>query len=139
MNVYDIFTKHPKIAGIDTSVADIAAMMRDKNCGSIPIISENKMIGMITDRDIAIRCVAGGLDPAVTKARQIMTPNILYCYEDDSVEAVARNMAENQVRRLPVVNRDKMLTGIVSLGDLSLGCEDDSVCGEALERIRLAP
>lgn len=139
MNVYDVFTKNPKVADISASVADIASMMKERNCGSIPILSNNKIIGMITDRDIAIRCVAGGLDPSKTQAHQIMTPGILYCYEDDQVEAVARNMAENHIRRLPVVNREKMLTGIVSLCDLSLGCEDDSVCGEALEMIRLSP
>ena len=138
MMISDILSKDVEVVNPETPATEIAMAMRDRNCGSIPVVEHNKLIGMVTDRDIAIRCVAVGVDPAVTTARDIMSPGVKYCYDDQPVEEVARNMGDIKVRRLPVVNREKKLVGIVSLGDLSIACEDDAVCGEVLERIRLA-
>ncbi|NCC22678.1 MAG: CBS domain-containing protein [Alphaproteobacteria bacterium] len=138
MKIKDILSRDVELANPDTTIADVARKMKERNCGSIPVSENDRLVGMITDRDIAIRCVAEGLDCASMTAEQIMTPGILYCYDDEDAEEVARNMAETKVRRLPVVNRDKKLVGIVSLGDLAVGCEDESITGEVLERIRLA-
>lgn len=138
MKIKDILSRDVELANPDTPIADVARKMKERNCGSIPVSENDRLVGMITDRDIAIRCVAEGLDCASMTAEQIMTPGILYCYDDEDAEEVARNMAETKVRRLPVVNRDKKLVGIVSLGDLAVGCEDESITGEVLERIRLA-
>ncbi len=138
MLICDILTKDVKVIGPDAFATDVAIAMAEKNCGSIPVAENNRLIGMITDRDLAIRCVATGLDPAATKARDIMSAGIVYyCYSDEPVEDVVRKMGEVKVRRLPVMNRENDMVGIVSLGDLAIACEDSAICGEALERIRL--
>jgi CBS domain-containing protein len=108
--------------------------MRDADIGSTPVVDEDRLIGMVTDRDIVVRVVAGGGDPGTSTARDAMSPGILYCYADDSIEAVLENMGDQQIRRLPVVNRDKRLVGVVSLGDLSLTGKRRAA-GEALQEI----
>jgi CBS domain-containing protein len=89
------------------------------DAGTVPVGKDQKLVGMLTDRDIAVRAVAKGLGPD-TPVREIMSADVKYCFEDQSIEEVARNMADIQVRRLPVVNRDKRLVGILSLGDLAV-------------------
>ncbi len=138
MKVSEIYSQDVELAVPDMTVLEIARKMEERNCGSIPVRDDDRLIGMVTDRDIVIRCVAKGLDPSTTTAQQIMTPGILYCYDDEDAEDVANNMAEAKVRRLPVLNQDKRLVGIVSLGDLAIGCEDGEILAETLERIRLA-
>jgi len=101
------------------TVSEIAQKMRDGDFGILPIEENDRLIGMVTDRDIAIRAVASGRDLARTKAREIMSEKILYCYDDQSLDQVAQNLGENQVHRLPVLNRHKKLVGILSLGDLA--------------------
>jgi CBS domain-containing protein len=119
--------------GPDATIAEIARRMRAEDIGSIPVALNDRLIGMVTDRDIVIRGVADDGDIARTTARQVMSQSILYCFSDESVAAVLKNMGENQIRRLPVVDRDKRLVGIVSLGDLSLAA--DSKAGGALKKI----
>ena len=138
MMVSDIISRDVEVVSPETTVTHIAMAMKDRNCGSIPVVEHDRLVGMVTDRDIVVRCIAAGVDPDITTARDIMSPGIKYCYSDQPVEEVARNMGDIKVRRLPVVNREKKLVGIVSLGDLAIVCEDDSVCGEVLEHIRLA-
>jgi len=101
------------------SIAKAAQMMSDCDAGVLPVGEEDRLVGMITDRDIAIRAVARGRSHD-TPVREVMSHEVLYCFDDEEIDDVARNMADQQVRRLPVVNRDKRLVGIVSLGDLSL-------------------
>jgi CBS domain-containing protein len=97
-------------------------------------VSENdKLIGVITDRDIVIRAITKGQEFGMTKVRDVMTPKVLYCYEDDSIEDVAQNLANNQVRRMPVMNQDKRLVGVVSLGDICLN--DKNCAAAAMEKI----
>jgi CBS domain-containing protein len=106
--------------------------MRDEDIGVVPVTENDRMIGMVTDRDIVVRCVASGsLDGAT--ARTAMSPRVLYCYEDQSVNEILANMAEQQVRRMPVVSREKRLVGVVSLGDLSQTSQRKS--GESLKEI----
>jgi CBS domain-containing protein len=116
----------------DTPVAEIARRMRDQDIGAVPVVENDRMIGMVTDRDIAVRCVASGNVEAAT-ARTTMSPRVLYCYEDQSVGDILENMAKQQVRRMPVVNRDKRLVGVVSLGDLSR--KSQRKAGESLKEI----
>ncbi len=107
--------------------------MRQHDVGSIPIGENDQLIGMVTDRDIVVRIVAEGGDLDSATARQAMSPRILYCYEDETVTDVLKNMGDNQVRRLPVISREKRLVGVVSLGDLSQAAETPA--GGALKEI----
>ncbi len=108
--------------------------MRDMDCGFMPLAENDRMIGMITDRDITIRAVAEGKNPEDVRAREIMTEKTYYCYDDQDVEEVCNNMGEIQVRRLPVVNRDKRLVGIVSMGDLAQSASRPNV-GQTQQQI----
>jgi CBS-domain-containing membrane protein len=102
----------------DGTLREVATLMKKIDAGVLPVAERDKLIGMITDRDIAIRGMAEGKGPN-TKVREVMSHEVKYCFEDEDVAHVAQNMAELQVRRLPVMNRDKRLVGIVSLGDLA--------------------
>lgn len=118
MRVSEAMTKDVVIANPDQSICDAAKMMAEADAGALPVGDNDRLVGVITDRDIAIRAVAQHLSPD-TPVREVMSQEVLYCFEDEDIEKVAQNMADNQVRRLPVVNRDKRLVGIVSLGDVS--------------------
>src|SRR5690606_8949466 len=106
--------------------------MRDGDIGSLPVAEGDRLIGMVTDRDIVLRVVAEGRDCAEATARDAMSPGILYCYDDETIEDVLDNMGDNQIRRLPVLSRSKRLVGVVSLGDLSLSGRS---AGQALRQI----
>jgi CBS domain-containing protein len=108
-------------------------MMAELDAGVIPVGENDRLVGMITDRDIAIRAVAKGKGPD-TPVRDVMSSEVKYCYDDEDLEHVAKNMGDIQVRRLPVVNRDKRLVGIVSLGDIAKK-EDAETAGEATARV----
>jgi CBS domain-containing protein len=118
MQVINVMSRDVKTIAPDQTVRDAAAMMRQLDAGVLPVGERDKLVGVITDRDIAIRGVAEGKGPD-TKIRDVMSHEVKYCFEDEDVAHVAENMAELQVRRLPVMNRDKRLVGIVSLGDLA--------------------
>ena len=115
----DLMSTDVEFVSPDTTIADAAKKMRDGNFGMLPVAEDDRMIGAISDRDIAIRAVAEGLG-AYTKVRDVMSDGIAWAYDDDSVEQAAKIMSERQVRRLPVVNRAKRLVGIVALGDFSV-------------------
>lgn len=119
MKVSEVMTRNVCVASPRMSIAKAAQMMSDCDAGILPVGEEDRLVGMITDRDIAIRAVARGRSHD-TPVREVMSHEVLYCFDDEEIDDVARNMADQQVRRLPVVNRDKRLVGIVSLGDLSL-------------------
>ena len=119
MQIADAMTKGVRVARPDAPVLELATRMRDEDIGSIPVAENDKLLGMVTDRDIVTRCVAETPDVSQIRARDVMSPKVLYCFENDSVVDVLANMREQQVRRLPVVNRDKRLVGVVSIGDLS--------------------
>jgi CBS domain-containing protein len=107
--------------------------MSDVDAGVLPVGENDRLVGMITDRDIAVRAVAQGKGPD-TPVREVMTADVKYCFEDEATDQVARNMGDQQVRRLPVVNRDKRLVGILSLGDLAV-MQGGQPAGEALTDI----
>ena len=119
MRVSEAMTREVRVASPGQSIRDVAKIMDEINAGSIPVGDNDRLVGMITDRDIAIRAVATGKGPD-TPVREVMTTEqVLYCYEDEELDHVAKNMSQQQVRRLPVVNRDKRLVGIVSLGNIA--------------------
>jgi CBS domain-containing protein len=112
-------TRDPELIDPTASIRDAAQRMKNEDIGALPVGENDRLIGMVTDRDIALRAVADGRDPSSTTVRDVMSEKIFYCFEDDDVEAAARCMADNQVRRLPILNRDKRLTGIVALADIA--------------------
>src|SRR5262245_46431624 len=124
MFVRECMTKTVELASPDMTILEAACKMRDGDFGILPVGQNDRLVGMVTDRDIAIRATAEGKDPNSTKVRDVMSVGTLYCYDDQTLEEVAKNMGENQVRRLPVLNREKRLVGILSLGDVALSEPD---------------
>ena len=119
MKVGEIMTRGVKIASPDDTIQQAASRMAELDVGVLPVGENDRLVGMLTDRDIAIRAVAQGRGPD-TKVREAMTPEVRYCFEDEDLDDVVQNMGENKVRRLPVMSRDKRLVGIVSFGDVAL-------------------
>jgi CBS domain-containing protein len=130
MKVSEAMTTDVRIGNPNQTIQEAARMMGELDAGVLPIGENDRLVGMITDRDIAIRAVAKGLAPN-TPVRDVMTREVKYCFEDDDLEDVAHNMADIQVRRLPVLNRDKRLVGIVSVGDIAIA-EGPEPAGEAI-------
>lgn len=133
MKVSNCMTKNVQVANPDQTIRDAAMAMSRLDAGVMPVGENDRLVGMITDRDIAIRGVAEGKGPE-TKIRDVMSTDVKYCFDDEEVDDVLHNMGELQVRRLPVLNRDKRLVGIISLGDLATNGEI-SDAGEALSDI----
>ena len=119
MRVAEVMTRGVEIASPDDTVQKAASRMAELDAGVLPVGENDRLVGMVTDRDIAIRVVAQGKGPD-TKVRDVMTPEVRYCFEDENLDQAVRNMGENKVRRLPVMSRDKRLVGIVSFGDVAL-------------------
>lgn len=135
MKIYEIMTPDPQVIPPEAPTNEAAGLMRDLDVGMIPVCDGEHLRGMITDRDIAIRGVAEGLDLVTTPVDRLMTREVLYCFEDQTTGEAADMMEENQVRRLVVLNRNKRLTGIVSIGDLATRAGDKEKLAEAVERI----
>lgn len=133
MRVSECMTRDVAIANPQETICDAAKMMADCDAGMLPVGENDRLVGVITDRDIAVRGVADGKGPGA-KVGDVMSAEVRYCYEDDDINDVLRNMGELQVRRLPVLSRDKRLVGIVSLSDLAASGVTASV-GEALNDI----
>ena len=137
MQVREVMTKGAECVGPDDTLQAAARKMKALDVGPLPVCGENdRLVGMLTDRDIVVRAVAEGHDPRTAKVRDAMTEGVTYCYEDDAVADAASLMSEKQIRRLVVLNRDKRLVGIVSLGDLAVETGGDrQVAGKALEGV----
>jgi CBS domain-containing protein len=133
MRVSDAMTRDVRIANPGQSIREVAKIMAEIDAGSMPVGENDRLVGMITDRDIAIRAVAAGKGPD-TPVREVMSEEVKYCFDDEDLEHVAQNMGEIQMRRLPVVNRDKRLVGIVSLGDVAQN-EDAKTIGKATAQV----
>ena len=119
MRVSEAMTRDVRVANPGQSIREVASIMAEIDAGSLPVGENDRLVGMITDRDIAIRAVAEGKGPD-TPVREVMTTEqVLYCFEDEDLNHVAENMSDERVRRLPVMNREKRLVGIVSLGDVA--------------------
>jgi len=138
----ELMTRDVKVITPDTTIGEAAKKMRDGNFGMMPVEENDRMIGAISDRDIAIRAVAEGMDFS-TKVRDVMSKGVAWAYDDETVEQAVAIMSERQVRRLPVVNRAKRLVGIVALGDLAVDSSVDSSeikpVAEALSEISKPP
>jgi CBS domain-containing protein len=121
MLISDVMTRDVDVIGPGTTLKEAACRMRDRDVGSLPVAEHDRLVGMLTDRDIVVKGIAADCDAGRATASEVMSPKVLYCFDDQSVEEVLANMGDVQVRRLPVVDRDKKLVGIVSIGDLAKG------------------
>jgi CBS domain-containing protein len=119
------------------SLLQAAQKMRKLDVGPLPVCEGDHLVGIITDRDITVRAVAKGCDPLTTTVDDVMTPDVVYCFEDQDVEDAARLMTGHQIRRVVVLNRERRLAGIVSLGDLAVETGDEKLAGETLEQVSL--
>jgi CBS domain-containing protein len=119
MKISEYMTRYVRLANPQQTIRDAAQVMAELDAGAVPVGEDDRLVGMITDRDIAIRAVATGRPPE-TPISEVMTEEVDYCFEDDDVRDVLRNMGEIQVRRLLVLDRDKRLVGIVSVGDIAV-------------------
>jgi CBS domain-containing protein len=135
MQLRDIMTRDVEVVSPKDTIRDAARIMKTRNVGSIPVCDGKRLQGIITDRDIAVRAVAEGRDASATLVGDVMTPDIVYGREDQDVGDAARVMEQQQIRRLVVLDDDKQLVGIVSLGDLATDSGDRALAGEALEAI----
>lgn len=117
------------------NVMEAAQMMERLDVGVLPVVNDGKLVGVVTDRDITVRAIAAGKDPKDATVNETMTPNLVVCYEEQSLDEAARLMEDQQVRRLLVVNRDKELVGVLSLGDLATSRSDDHTTREVLKGV----
>jgi CBS domain-containing protein len=133
MQVREAMTREVRVATPGQTIREAASLMSECDAGILPVGENDRLVGMITDRDIAVRAVAKGLGPD-TPVRDVMsTDKVHYCFEDDDVDDVAKNMGTEKVRRLPVMDRNKRLVGIISLGDISKN--ETKAAGQSMEKI----
>jgi CBS domain-containing protein len=135
MQVREIMTGGVEVIHPDSTLDEAAATMKRLDIGLLPVCDESRLVGIITDRDITVRSVAQSEDPASDQVRDIMTPDVVSCFEDQDVAEVSRLMQEKQIHRVLILNRDQRLVGVVSLGDLAVETGNQQLAGETLERV----
>ena len=135
MQAKDLMTQNPEIISPETTLKQAAEKMRDQDIGFLPVGENDRLIGAITDRDIVIRGLAAGKDPKTLTVRDVMTDEIRYCMENDDLEKVAGMMSKLQIRRLVVLNDDKRIVGVVSLGDVATKSQDNQLTGKVTEDV----
>jgi CBS domain-containing protein len=135
MQIKEVMTTGVEVVRPDDTLQEAARRMKSIDVGPLPVCDGDRLLGMITDRDIIIRATAEGRDPKVTRVKEAMTPGVVYVFEDQDIEEAASLMKERQIRRLVVLDRDKRLVGILSLGDIAADIQDDELSGEVLERV----
>ena len=136
MLVRDAMTRDVHIASPEQTIADAARMMADQDIGCLPVGDQDRLVGMLTDRDIVVRALAQGRD-GQSLVGEIMTRSVKYCFEDEDMDEVLSNMGEVRIRRVPVVDRDKHLVGVLSLGDAAR-VHDPEAVGMALSGVATA-
>jgi CBS domain-containing protein len=135
MQVRDVMTRGAECARPEDTLQHAAERMKALEIGVLPVCENDRIVGMITDRDITVRATADGAAPGTARVRDVMTPDVVYCFEEQDASEASRLMKENQIRRLVVLNSDKRLVGIVSLGDLAVESGDERLAGHTLEAI----
>src|SRR2546428_2525850 len=135
MNIHEIMSKDVECVEPSLPIGKAAKKMRELDIGFLPICENGKLVGTVTDRDITIRSVAQGRDPRLAPVSEIMSQDVFYCYDDEDVERVAQYMQEKEVRRMVILNRQKRLVGVVSLGDIAKTSGEKQVAGETLGEI----
>ena len=132
MKIREIMTPDAQCVGPEETLVDAAALMRQLDVGVLPVCHEGDVVGMITDRDIAIRAVADARPPTTTRVREIMSPGTVFVYEDQEVDEVVHILEKHQIRRAPVITHERRLVGIISLGDIAVD-GSAALSGEALK------
>jgi CBS domain-containing protein len=135
MELRDIMTRNVEVVNGNASLKEAATKMKKLDVGLIPVCDGDRLNGLLTDRDITIRATANGRDPSKTKVNEVMSTDIAYCLEDQAVDEAVILMEARQIRRLPILNQDKQLVGIVSLADIAVHVGDRDLTGETLEEI----
>jgi CBS domain-containing protein len=135
MKVSECMTPGVQVVNPQETIAQAARMMRDSEVGFLPVGEDNRLVGILTDRDVVIRAVAHEKGPD-TRVRDVMSKELLFCYDDEELDDAAAKMSDSQVRRLPVLNREKRLIGVISLGDIAQATDDDGTrSGETLSKV----
>ena len=132
--IRDVMTSNPRTLAADRPVADAAKLMRDEDVGLVPVVEGDRLVGTLTDRDIAIRVVADGRDPESTSVREVASTDLVTIDPEQDLDEALRLMAQHQVRRIPVVEEDGRLVGVVAQADVARQ-SDDRRTGEVVERI----
>src|SRR5207253_4212270 len=128
-------TQQVEVIHPDSTLREAAEKMKSLGVGPIPVCDGERLQGMLTDRDITVRATAEGRDPNTTRVREVMTPEVVYCFEDQDVLEAARLMQEKQIRCLPILNREKRLVGIVSLGDLAVHSAEEKAVSKTIKEV----
>jgi CBS domain-containing protein len=134
MQIKEVMTPSPEVISPEATLAEAATMMKRLDVGSLPVGNNDSIVGWITDRDITIRATAEHRNPDAAVVQEAMSPAVVFCTESDDVDGCARLMEEKQIRRLPVLNADRRLVGIVALGDLAVS-PDKKLAGEILQKV----
>jgi CBS domain-containing protein len=135
MLLKEVMTPHVEVVHPDAPLAEAAEKMKTLDVGPLPVCDGERLVGMITDRDITIRATAAGRDPKTTKVRDVMTEEVFFCFEDQDLQDAAEIMERAQIRRLVILNREKRLVGIVSLGDLAVHTGPEELADEELAEV----
>ena len=135
MRVHEVMTPDVHAVQPEATIQDAAGLMRSFDVGSLPVCAGSKLIGIITDRDITVRITAAGLSPVATNVIDAMTDDVRCCHQNDDVEIAAKLMEELQVRRLPVVDEEQHMVGVISLADIAERIHDRKLVGEVLEQV----
>jgi CBS domain-containing protein len=135
MRIAEIMTRNPEVVPSDSTLQDAALKMQELDVGILPISDGDRLVGTLTDRDITVRATAQGRNPTETQVREVMTPDVVYCFEDQDVSEAAKLMQERQIRRLPILSQEKRLVGIVSLGDVAVHSGAENVVSETIKQV----
>lgn len=135
MNVGEIMTRNLQVLRPQATAREAADKMRELNIGALPVCDGQRILGMITDRDLVLRVMAEGVDPDGATVESAMSPDVKFCFEDQDAREAARLMSDSQIRRLVVLNREKRAVGILSLGDLATSREEDRVKAKVIQKI----
>ena len=135
LRIKDVMTPQAEVISPDATTEDAAALMKTLDIGVLPVCDEEGLVGILTDRDLVVRVLAATRDPKAMLVGEAMTPSVVYCFEDDDVEHAAAVMAGEQIRRLPVLDKNRKLVGIVSMGDIAVNTQDHQLTGKVLEDV----
>lgn len=135
MKISEIMTEEVEVVNPTATLFDVAKKMDELNVGAIPVCDGERLQGMVTDRDIVVKAIAKDMDVRSTKVSEVASTDVFYCFEDQDVEEAADLMEEKQVRRLPILNAQKRLVGIVSLGDIATASGDTNLAGETISEV----
>jgi CBS domain-containing protein len=135
LRVKDVMTPQAEVISPDATTEEAASLMKTLDIGVLPVCDEEGLVGILTDRDLVVRVLAVTRDPKAMLVGEAMTPSVVYCFEDDDVEHAGAVMAGQQIRRLPVLDRNRKLVGIVSVGDIAVHTQDHQLSGKVLEDV----